>query len=377
MAIDFEHFGNYASTVLKAKAFDTASGKESAHLFRTSLETTQGHINWANGANNAQGEIFQLTPGFLDIYQPNAFADRHNGKFIIAMHSALFVAITEFTMFCFAQSGFFPDIGDATKETSPAPINDRPPGLWLIDFTSTGGRVNDDHSARLIPKCTDRYVMSIYLALLMARFVWMHELAHCFNGHVGLIKEQGIAIRLYEAQDPQMLVGFSRSTHNAADVSKQLHCLELDADRSALWSSMRIQIDDNLENIAGIAELDKPTRQRLMLFGSYAMTWLFEEFQVYLRAQGGETHPLPYLRLHGLMQTSAEVFPAHIKDFAVMDAEVCSQFDFIRRSVPGFYESKSVMADRTCSGILDELGGLSKFFQSMLPDLEPLQFSQK
>jgi len=174
-----------------------------------------------------------------------------------------------------------------------------------------------------------------------------------------------------------MLVGFSRSTHRAADISKRLHCLEIDADRSALWSSMSIQIDDNLENIAGIAELDKPTRQRLMLFGSYAMTWLFEEFQIYLRAQGGETHPLPYLRLHGLMQTSAEVFPAHIKDFVAMDAEVCSQFDFIRRSVPGFYESESVMADRKRSEILDELGGLSKFFQGMLPDLEPLQFSQK
>jgi hypothetical protein len=139
---------------------------------------------------------------------------------------------------------------------------------------------------------------------------------------------------------------------------------------------MRVQIDENLENIAGIAELDKTTRQRLMLFGSYAMTWLFEEFQVYLRAQGGETHPLPYLRLHGLMQTSAEIFPAQIKDFAAIDAEVCSQFDFIRRSVPGFYESKSVMADRTRPEIVDELGGLSEFFKGMLPDLAQLQFSQ-
>ncbi len=377
MASDFEQFRNYASTVLKAKAFETDSGKESAHLFRASLETTQGHINWTSGAKNAHGEIFRLTPGFLDIYQPNALADRHNGRFIIAMHSALFVAITEFTMFCFAQRGFFSDIGDAAIETSPTPINDRPPGLWLIDLTNTGGRVNAEHNARLIPKCTDRYVMSIYLALLMARFVWMHELAHCFNGHVGLIHDQGIAIRLYESQDPQTLIGFSRPSHNMADRSKRLHCLELDADQSALSSSMRIQTDDNLENIVGIAELDKQTRQRLMLFGSYAMTWLFEEFQVYLNAQGGETHPLPYLRLHGLMQTSAKILPAHINNFTAMDAEVCSQFDFVRRSIPGFYESKSVLTDRAHPKIVDELGGLSEFFQGMLPDLEPLQFSQK
>ena len=373
---DFEIFSSYAANVLDAKAFDASSEKESGHLFRVSLETTQAHLNWTEGATNSQGLRFHVTPGFLEIYTPNALADRLENVFIIGMHSALFVAITEFTMFCFAQSGFFADVGDPAKETSPTPVNDKPPGLWLIDFTSDGGHVTDDHSAQLIPRCPERYEISIYLALLMARFVWMHELSHCFNGHVGLIHDRGIALRLNEVQDRASLVSFAKSKEDKVETARTLHALELDADRSALWSSMRIQTG-KLENIEGIAALDQQLRQRMTLFGCYAMTWLFEEFQNYMRSKGEGSHPLPYLRLHGLMQTATKNLPAHVDAFAKLEEEVCGEFDFIRRAVPGFYASESVLKDRERADIKGQLEGLAGHFDTMLPVLAGLEFSHK
>lgn len=376
MTSEFDLVRRYAAEILGAEAFDSTSGKDSAHLFNVSLETTKAHLAWTEGAANSPGLRFRIAAGFLDIYRPNALADRYEDTFIILMHSALFAAITEFTMFCFAQEAFFADVGDPAKETSPTPINDKPPGLWLIDFTGSGGRVTDEHSERLIPKCPDRYVMSIYLALLMARFVWMHELAHCFNGHVGLIRREGIGLRLNEIQDPAGLVSFLKSKADKAETAWTRHCLELDADRSALWSSMRIQTG-KLENIEGIAVLDQHLRQRLTLFGCYAMTWLFDEFQAYLNATESKSHPLPYLRLHGLMQTAADKLPAYIEDFSGLEKEVCDQFDFIRCSVPAFYATQSVLADRDQPGIRDQLGEMDSHFETLRPALSELEFSQK
>ena len=375
LSTDFDTLSAYAATELDAAAFDTESEKESAHLFRVSLDTTQGHLGWTYGATNARGDRFRIIPGFLDIYTPNALADRFKDKFVIAMHSALFVAINEFTMFCFAQRDFFADVGDPEKESSPKPINERPPGLWLMDFTHSGGRVSDEHSHRLTPRCPDRYIMSIYLALLMARFVWMHELAHCFSGHLGLVRERKIALRLYEVQDIRAAVGFSRQKGKREEDAETLQLLEFDADRSALSACMRLQTGQR-ENVEGIAALDENLRQRLALFGCYAMTWLFEEFQNYMDTGDAATHPLPYLRLHALMRAASERLSAHLPGFDALDADVCREFDFIRRSVPGFYDSKSVRRDRDQPEITDRLIGLEVDLENLRSTLGEFEFSQ-
>jgi hypothetical protein len=115
----------------------------------------------------------------------------------------------------------------------------------------------------------------------------------------------------------------------------------------------------------------------LTLFGCYAMTWLFDEFQNYMRSEGDGSHPLPYLRLHGLMQTATNNLPAHIEDFAKLEEEVCGEFDFIRHSLPGFYGSESVLKDRARADIKGQLEGLAGHFDTMLPALAGLEFSKR
>jgi hypothetical protein len=188
LASDLALFRNFAAERQEAHALDIASGEENVRLFRDSLQSAIAHTTLKTRPRNVEGDELQVVGGFLDTMVPNAMADRWNGRHFIAMNTALFVAIQEFAMFCFTQRDFFPDVGDPLMEESPPPLNDRVPGLWLLDFTSHGGHVEDHHGQTITPRGDSRYNASIYLGLLMARFVWLHEFQHCFNGHVRFVQ---------------------------------------------------------------------------------------------------------------------------------------------------------------------------------------------
>jgi len=82
--------------------------------------------------------------------------------------------------------------------------------------------------------------------------------------------------------------------------SRILQCLEFEADSWALAKSIAIQ-KDGIENINGIAALPDDLRVRMVLFGTYAMSWLMETMASTLtRGRLAITHPAPIRRMQML-----------------------------------------------------------------------------
>lgn len=365
-------FEAFATQELGAQVLEMSPEDPKTGLFHTSLTSALALSAWTAKARDAAGVSFALEAGFVDLMSPNALADRWQGKQIIATHSALFVAINEFALFCFTQAGFFSDVGDPSKELSPAPWNDQVPGLWLLEHTSSGGHVGEEHGKRLIPKDSERYVMAIYLAQLMARFTWLHELAHGFNGHVALCKETGIAPRLYELSDPRHLVSVVKTYETAA--TQRL--FEFDADQSAFWASLNIQ-KHGLENIEGIAMLDIGLRLRLTLFGAYAMIWLIEQFQAYLDSRDGDTHPSPTLRLQNLFRTLESNLDRLGDDLIPLNADVLQQFSAVQAAIPSLFGEADLVARMRNTALMEQLISLDPRFDDLKARLKVYEFSQR
>ena len=371
---DFEVFSIYAKDRLNARAFDITSGEENVSLFRDSLFSAIAHTTLRRPPRNAAGEELKLTAGYLDKMIPNAIADSLKGRHFIGMNTALFVAVHEFAMYCFTQRDFFPDVGDVSLEQSPKPIDKRVPGLWLLDYTKHGGHVEDRHSETVTPRGESRYVASIYLGMLMARFVWLHEFQHCFQGHVRFVQDTRRALYLNEIEEPLDAVGFAKPKRKAVR-DEVLRGLELEADQNAFWACCRIQLD-NRENVEGIAALDLGLRLRLALFSSYAMTWLFEEFQNYLDAREGITHPAPYLRLQHLVRTASNhVQPLH-SEFADANAFACRQFDKLQRSIPSLYRTEDIDRGARDPAVKVEIDQLLAHVEEHRSALERLRYNE-
>jgi len=347
-------------------------------IFQASLASAIEQFRWTSRASNVSGSPFELHITFLETFSPNALADRFEGKFFLGVHVALFVAINEFAMFCFAQKDFFADLGDPTKESSPNPWDDRLPGIWLIDNTLHGGRVNDEHSRHLIPADPTRFACSQLLALLMARFVWLHELAHCFNGHVDLVQDLGIALRLNELPESLGLAGKPKYSKRApTDEEKDvLRCLELDADESAFFASCAVQMR-GIENIEGIRELQPGLALRLAIFASYAMVWMFDAFQEYTKSSLGDTHPAPSLRLQNMLQTAKDRLASENGDFEKMHRLVLREFDPISKAIPGMFTFGTLREMGHSDELSAQLESLEPIRQKVAEKLRQFQFSVK
>lgn len=371
MSSKFDLFREFfASQDPSSSAFQSYEDDETTHLFALSLNSFNSMIEWTKGATNSRGEAFRLIPGFLSVMEPNALADRNSENFFAAMNVALFASISEFAMFCFAQRDFFPEIGDSEMEISPGPLGEYAPGIWLFDRTKKGGKVQREHSEKLPPRCPVRYTTSLYLAHLMARFVWFHELCHCFQGHIDFVRDRGIALRLYEVASNLNVAGQTSTGH-----AETLQLLEYEADRSAFWASLRIQTDGH-ENIEGIINLGATISQQLTLFGVYATTWLFEEYQNYLDLKANLSHPSPYLRLHNLLNVAQQNMPPHIEDFAAMNGRVCRAFDAIRNKIPKLFGSQDLYRDMEDEKIQAALSRAEEAIVELRPDLVAFEFSE-
>ena len=374
LASNLAAFQNFATDRMGARALDITSGADNVALFRDSLQSAIAHTTLRQPPRNADGEELVLTTGYFDKMVPNALAHRVGDRHFIAMNTALFVAIHEFAMFCFTQRDFFPDVGDPSLEVSPKPLDERVPGLWLLDYTKQGGHVEERHGQTVTPRGQNRGVAAIYLGMLMARFVWLHEFQHCFQGHVSFVQDTGRALFLNEIEEPMELVGAAKPRRQVVR-DEVRRGLELDADQSAFWACCRIQLD-NRENIEGIAALDFGLRLRLALFGSYAMTWLFEEFQNYLDAREGITHPSPYLRLQNLVRTASEhVEPLH-PEFAAANLFACQQFDALQRSIPSLYRTEDVYRGAHDPVVKAELDELEAQVEKHRTELERMRYSE-
>ena len=74
-------FDHFARARLNAQAFDADPNTERGYLFGAALETARALMGWTKGARNEAGEEFEAVPGFVDVYTPNAFAERFERRF--------------------------------------------------------------------------------------------------------------------------------------------------------------------------------------------------------------------------------------------------------------------------------------------------------
>lgn len=320
-----DRFLHYAVDRLGMTPFRPDFDAPAEMAFAASLSSFEALHRASWGAANANGQTLVVEAGYLESMVPNAFADLHGDHHFIGMHQALLVTIMDLVLFAFTQRALFPSIGDAADEDSPAPMNGGVPGLYLLELTLGGGTVDADRARHRIPKDADRHIMAVYLAMLMTRFVWEHELAHCELGHVQFLKAEGHGAYLTEAPFGTELVAQRPSRVSSAELSAIRHAFELEADAVALRRCIAVQIQ-NMENIPGIAALDPGLRIQMTLFGSYLMTWLFEAYGRHAAIKGGASHPEPMMRLACLQAETAAVLGG-LDGFEAFHAGVLRQLE--------------------------------------------------
>lgn len=277
--------------------------REEERLFAASLASTENLLPALGERRNPHGAALSVSAGFIEAMTPNAFADWHEGGHVIGMHTALLVTIADFALYAFTQRGFLPSIGNPESETSPLPAFGEAPGLFLLDRTLRGGAIEADADRHRVPNDAARHEAAIYLAVLMARFVWFHEWAHCALGHVDWLRAKGIPARLHEIPDLQSLVGFRKGqTDEGAWLG---HAMELEADHAALTLTLQCQLEGS-EPVPGIQVLDPVTRIEMTVIAALLMAWLFEEYQRHMETRNAATHPAPRDRLQCLAGTARE-----------------------------------------------------------------------
>lgn len=296
---------------------------------------------------------FAVDVGYVESILPNAFANRNEDTHLVGMHTALPVVIQEFALFCFAQSAFFPQIGDPSQETSPVSINETPPGLGLLLATLKSGGELAVPPAQIVPVDPHRHVAAIYLSLLMMRFVWLHELAHGILGHVDYLRNLS-----HEANPSLGLNELSLTELIDSEISidpRVLQCMEFEADSWALSKSLIIQ-RDGMENIEGIKAFDADTRYRLTLFGLYAMSWLMEVMASTMqRGRLNITHPAPIRRMQMLQNMAVWELNDLGLDTASLTRETLAQFEGILKQIGRQWLQTDHFEPRSYRAVFEEM----------------------
>jgi hypothetical protein len=338
-------FSDFVERRHQAKAFEPDPAKPDEQIFAVSLASFKNLIANAEMFRNASGAALRVEAGFVERLTPDALADFDDGVHYIINHQALLATIIEFALYLFTQPFVMPEIGKASEEESPIFGIDQPPGLEALKITIDGASVDAAKDRVRIPKCEERHRAAIYMGLLMSRFVWFHELAHCINGHVLFMRDQRISSGLISAAPPLGLVAFKHPTRTAEEQRRLRHILETDADLTALDWLLRIH-NGGAENIQGLLTYDDAQRFKMTIIGTYMMTWLFEEYQRFADQTDYLTHPAPRARLAcltGLIREAAK----HPSINSVM-REIEETLTKLEAQLPGFgfvSDGEAVMID--------------------------------
>lgn len=333
---DISAFESLVQSRLSCLPFVPSAERLDHQAFASALASFKALSTFAHGMINAKGHTLTYSCGYLDSMTPNAFADLFDDEHVIGMHQALAATIIEFALYVFTQSDQFAGIGDAAAEDSPDPVFGATPGLFLLDKTLRGEKVVVATDKHRVPKDADRHVAAIYLAMVMIRYVWLHELAHCVNGHVLLLKRMNISTALNEVPDAAMLVGIKKAALDTLRAQTMLHGLELEADETALLGLCRVQMADS-ENIEGIAALDFVTRMEMSLLGAYLVVWLFEEYQRFAGEMHDQTHPYPQERLRQLVGYAEREIGPELEGFAPFHESICNSFNRLALKIPNMH----------------------------------------
>lgn len=328
------NFDEYTRTRLKAQPFTPDFDNPAEQAFAAALNSFAAFLQ-ADALDVGGHDRPIVVPGFIEKMTPGAFADHVDGTHYIAMHQALLVTMMDFALYAFTQSAFLPMVGDATLEDSPPPMSGEAPGLFLLDRTLAGGAITPDADRHRVPKDAERHIMAVYLAMLMTRFVWLHELAHCRLGHVLRLQQDGSGARLQEVPERAELVGL-RKPPDDAEGRDLRHAMELEADAAALHECIRLQFA-GLENLPGIAAMDLPLRLALNILAAYLMTWLFEEYGRYMDTANAASHPMPRDRLAHLVALIEAEHGSTINGFGTLYDEIRSQFNILADALPSMH----------------------------------------
>lgn len=329
-------FERYLATRQDAARFVPDPDKFEELAFAASLASFGQLAAWTRDLRNARGDTLRFEAGYVDAMSPDAFADLFDGTHTIGMNQALLVTIIEFALYVFTQRDLFPQIGNAADEGSPAPHFGAAPGILLLDRTLRGETILPERDRHRVPKDADRHIAAVYMAMIMTRFVWFHELAHCVKGHVLFLKAHRITAPLGEIPDQLTLVGLRTPTFPLDQVQTLLHGFEREADEAALTGCCRVQLAQ-AENIDGIKAFDFATRLEMSLLGSYLMTWLFDEYQRHTNNLHDRSHPFPHDRLRYLVRAAHALLEPELDGFTAFHEGVLARFNKLAEKIPGIY----------------------------------------
>lgn len=294
---------------------------------------------------DSSGRAFRGYPLFVEHAFPNAFAIKHHGLNICGLHVGLVAAVFEISLFVFAQATLFPEIGDPALERSPSLPDIAALAFWMSDRlreSPAGG--GEPVGAAFVPKDGGRQLAAHFLTQLMLRFVWLHELYHCLNGHTGLMAMRHQDVALYEMPEGDAVPLVETGPAVDAQWTLVQHCMEFDADRTAFWAMTRMQEAD-AEPIEGLAAMPRALWLKLVVFASIMMTFLFDQATRRSAIKTGSTHPLAYHRLHNLTRTLASNLLDPSGTMKAAFCEVMTEMTRMKERVPQLVSSAQLLHD--------------------------------
>lgn len=363
---DEDSFSAYLQRSGRGAAFTIPAADESilALFCRVNLESVRLYFRDSFQTRTKAGEGFRVLPAIVDRASPNAFAARGAGVHLCGIHAALIPILINLSGFVFCQAGCMPEIGDASKERSPDFHDD------LLHITA-GDHLSWDAACateiKFRPRDDARLVAAMDIAQLMLRFVWLHELFHGLNGHVGYLAQYDGQATLFEMPEAALV---TRAPVAGLTTDEQ-HALELDADRMAFWASYRLQAADR-EVLVSLTRHPMAARLKMTLLASFLMTFVFE--RVAPAAIG--SHPLPYIRLHNLVRTLA----SHLIEGTAADkalfASVLSELQTLRPKLPELPDIAQFYTHIHSREFQAPMDALEDVLEQLRPRLAPFVFSQ-
>lgn len=344
-------------------------------ILTTSLADAREMMEQAFTTRNAGGRGFRVLPLFVESAKVNAFAVDHGGLHVCGINIGLVSAVYELSLFVFSRSTIFREIGDAAGESSPALPPDAALAYWISDRVRAGDGVDGRAvGAELAPRDGQRQIAALFLTLLMLRFVWLHELFHCLNGHAGLRAQEAHGTALHEISDGAVLALVEVEPHaEASSPVSEAYCMEFDADRSAFWAMMERQAADE-EPIDGVRALPAMLRLRLTAFAGVLMTFLFDQAARRCAAQAGGTHPVAYHRLHNLVRTMASNLSDPAEQMKQLLAHTLTEMDYFQDCLPQAVSGSQLLRDLSHADLQQEFDRVEDTLSATRARFSPVEF---
>lgn len=238
------------------------------------------------------GEKFQCIFGYVEDVFPVGYSGLQGNVHICGISLGLIALIDEFSKLIFSNNIFFQDIKGISEEDFDKTLLSSTPVFNFVNDHILGKKPDNILSTgHIYPKNKFRMVASKILFGFMMRFVWLHEIAHCTNGHVGFKNE---------SNDNLLLDGAVSNSDNKSETTDNFW-LEMDADTTALLMSC-LDYVGNQEALSLEHPFDNDTLLRLNIFAVNAVIWIFEEFDKAGTIKNGPNHPIPQERIQNILR---------------------------------------------------------------------------